>query len=494
MMTHTSFHCFSLSACTLGAVLLTAGCQSNPPDARSTAIESAASRLGRSPAETGTATAARVWNTSTELSMDAAVTDALAHDPSVQAVLARLDAARARVSAAGRLPNPMIDLAIGAPLGGMGVEPYAIMLAQQLNFLWTLERREQIATAELRAATVDASRTLVDAALTARSMYLRAWTSGQLVALVDAQLADAQRLYAAARREVDEGLKPAAELAEPTARIETARAESARAHAQADVDALLLLRAMGTAESALPRLVDPQLDAIVESAQAAQTELDGAHEAALLTAAPDTDLSILAALARVDAAAARLGLGEAERIPAITAATGRERDMTGDSAWMFGLAIELPIFDDGTPAVAQARAELDAARLDAEAARQSSTTAIRSALVQLRSARDVLAASRRRADAVALAADSARRDAAEGLAPPTRSLALSARAAREQSALVDARLQTALALIELDRARLVSRAGAVSSASASAMNATLNAAMDSPQPSPLQATTEDVMP
>lgn len=493
-MTQASFSHFTLPACALGAVLLAAGCQSDPPEARPHAIEAAASRLGRAPAETGASSAERAWDTTTALSMEAAVTDALAHDPSVQAVLARLESARARVSAAGRLPNPMLDMAIGAPLGGMGVEPYAVMLAQQLNFLWTLERREQIATAELRAATLDASRTLVDAALNARSAYLRAWASGQQSTLVDAQLADARRLDAAARREVEEGLRPEAELADTVARLESARADSARAHAQASVDALLLLRLMGAAGSALPRLADPQLDALAEGTQASDGESGEALETTLLSAAPETDLTILAALARVDAAAARLGLGEAERIPAITASTGRNRDMEGDSAWMFGLAIELPIFDDGTPAVAQARAELDAARLDAEAARQSSTTAIRSALVQLRSARDVLSASRRRAAATALAADSARRDAEEGLAPPSRSLALSSRATRERAALLDARLQTALALIELDRARLVSRAGTVAAASASAMNAALGAAMESPMPSPIQATTEEVMP
>ncbi|MDA0803832.1 MAG: TolC family protein [Planctomycetota bacterium] len=446
------------------SALLLFACNTTPtPPARHDAVSLAASRLDRDAATLAPALASQAWTPGTPLTMEAAIADALSQDPAVRAALARLDAATARVDQASRLPNPMLDLIGGVPLGDMGVAPYGLMVAQQLSFLWTLERREAIATADLRAATMDVAAALVSAALDARAQYITAWTAIEVARLTDATLAHARRVEAAIHHTVGAGLRPASDLAEPIAMRAGLEARAASIDAQAVEAQVTLLRLMGASDAALPSLsvpveVTPLYDARLPDAEAL------CRDAAQL----DANLSILAAKARVESAAARLGLDEASRWDSVSLSAGRERDMAGDSAWMFGLSIELPIFDDGSPAIAVAKAELDAARLDAEAARQDVVARLRRAGARFGATRGGVAAAEAASAASSLAAAADERDVSEGLTPPMTALQGLIARDLDLTALTSARAAEALARIDIERARLGTKVGTSSGAAIAA--------------------------
>lgn len=447
-----------------GAAILLSACSTTPtPPARQDAIAEAASRLDRHSGALTAEGAPRSWTPGTPLSMEAAVADALSQNPALQAALARLDAATARVDQASRLPNPMLDLIGGVPLGDMGVTPYGIMVAQQLSFLWTLERREAIATADLRAATMDSASALVAAALDARTQYITAWNSIEVTRLTDAALANARRIEAAVQREVDTGLRPARDLASPVAARAGLEARAASSTAQSVDARVSLLRLMGAPDAQLPALVVP-----MEVTTLYDARLPDAEALCRDAEQLEANLVILAAKARVESAAARLGLDEASRWDNVSVSAGRERDMEGDSAWMFGLSIQLPIFDDGSPAVAVATAELDAARLDAESARQDVVARLRKAGARFDAARAGVAATELASSASSRVAIADERDAAQGLASPMTSLQSALGRDLDLASLASARAAEALARIDIERARL----GAPSSSAPSALIAT----------------------
>ncbi len=442
------------AACALAsATLLLGACSTTSTQpARHEAIGEASSRLGRDAATFAPTDAPRAWVPGTPLTMEAAIADSLSQDPSLRAALARLDAATASVDQASRLPNPMLDLIGGVPLMDMGVTPYGVMLAQQLSFLWTLERREAIATANLRAATVEAAAAFVGGGLDARAQYITAWTDTEVARLTAGALASAVRIEAAMQVQVDSGLRPASDLVDPIAARARLEAQAAATRAQAMQSQLALLRRVGAPEAALPTLsvpvdLTPLHDARTPDAEAL------ARDAGTL----DENLTILAAKARVTSAAAQLGLDEASRWDGVALSVGRERDMEGDSAWMFGLSIELPILDDGSPAIARAAAELDAARLDAEAARQDVISRLRSSAARLVATQAGLAAAEAISEASSRSAEADARDAREGLTPPVTALQAAIRRDQDLTALAGARAARALATIYIERARLGAR-------------------------------------
>ena len=323
------------------------------------------------------------WIDGATLSMSAAVSDALTQNTSLRAALMRLEAARARVDQASRLPNPMLDLFTGAPIG-MGVEPWGAMIGEQLSFLWTIEQREQIATSELRAATLEVARQAVDTVFETQRLFMTAHMNLQIARANESAAASSALLFESAQMRATVGETSARSVHTSgalQAEVEMALIES---QSLAQNSMLALLEFMGRADAKAPTLEPPP--ALPEITLSEEELLD--HTMA-------TDLSVAASIARVRTAAARAGLADASRLSNVSARVGQERNMEGDKMWMFGVSIELPIFNDGSPAIREALAELNAARIEAEGARQKSIARVRTALTQWNASVTLLEAARR---------------------------------------------------------------------------------------------------
>src|SRR3546814_14983617 len=78
--------------------------------------------------------------------------------------------------------------------------------------------------------------------------------------------------------------------------------------------------------------------------------------------APDGTLALAAAQADVNTASAQVRLARSQRVPDITISAGARRlAATNDMAAVVGIAIPFPVFNNGSAAVRQARAEQDRA-------------------------------------------------------------------------------------------------------------------------------------
>lgn len=92
-----------------------------------------------------------LWDGATPLTEDLAVTLALRHNRAIRADLERIAASRADLVQAGLLPNPVLSLAFGFPVGGTtGPTEIVVGAMQQLAALWLRGPRVSAAEATLR--------------------------------------------------------------------------------------------------------------------------------------------------------------------------------------------------------------------------------------------------------------------------------------------------------------------------------------------------------
>lgn len=108
----------------------------------------------------------------------------------------------------------------------------------------------------------------------------------------------------------------------------------------------------------------------------------------------DGTLALAAADAEVTTADAQVRLARSQRVPDVTLSAGARRlEATNDTAAVFGVSVPLPLFNNGSAGVAQARAERDRAdarrrmvRIDAEQAIAQAEAEVANAAADARNA------------------------------------------------------------------------------------------------------------
>src|SRR5688572_4397819 len=114
------------------------------------------------------------WDGAAPLSASAAVATALANNPEVGARLERIGAARAELVESGLLPNPVLNVALGLPLGGEeGGTFVSAGLMQQLTALLQRPARMRSADAALRAGVLELSDRALTLAAEVRMAHAR---------------------------------------------------------------------------------------------------------------------------------------------------------------------------------------------------------------------------------------------------------------------------------------------------------------------------------
>lgn len=316
------------------------------------------------------------------LSVEDAVRVALLRNPALQARYERLGVAGADLVEAGLLQNPTFAGAFMPGLGPIsGTRKVEMELTQSLLQLLLLPSRKAIESQRFEGVQLDVAAEVLDVAARTRA----AW-----VALV------AQQNLLAALAVMEEGAAASAELAE-------------RLHAAGNVSELVLTQEQGLAEEARLARVAAEA-ALAEPREALARWMGlGAGEAAwsvpdrlpgIPHSDPVVDPSAPAALdARLDIAAGRrfaTALSEAVAlqrrlrfIPFLDA--GVASSLEPGEGWTVGpaLVVELPIFQQGQPALARLEAELRRTEAETTALDVEARASAREALARLRATREL---------------------------------------------------------------------------------------------------------
>ncbi|UIJ43515.1 TolC family protein [Sphingomonas cannabina] len=326
-----------------------------------------------------------------------------ASSPAADAASAGVAAARAGRTAAGLHPNPQVQVQVENVLGsgqysGFDSAETTVGVAIPVELGGKRGARIAVADAQLSRAELQAAIAQADIRLQVTSLYVETIAAEERVMLGRDQLRIAGEALRAARVRVQSG------RASP---IEEQRADVARIQAEADLERNL--RLARAARENLARRVGSipagpldlgLLDRIPPATQGPVVPPNAAGT--LAQAAADADLAF---------ADAGVRLARANRVPDLTVGPGLRRlEQTSDMAAIFSISIPMPLFNRGTAAVDQARAE----RARAEAQRRVTQLDVEQTITDASAAVDNAATSARAAGPALAAAEEAARIARIG--------------------------------------------------------------------------------
>ena len=288
-----------------------------------------------------------------ELTADEAVQVALLNNRNLQATYENLMVAQADLVAAGLLRNPVFDAEIRFAEGGGGTGVELAVIQDFIDILY-IPLRKRLATAAFEAAKLRVAGEVLDLAGEVRAAFYSLQASlqtlemrRQVLAVTAASYELAQRLRAAGNnRELD--------LANERALYEQSKLDVRAAEAQVAQARERLNRLMGLWGSRTNWTVASRLPEVPSDTVAAE---------GLERRAVARSLDLAAARQEVEQAARGLGIAAPFGIlPEAEAGVSAEREPDGE--WAAGPAFSLPIplFNQGQPAVAAARAQLRQAR------------------------------------------------------------------------------------------------------------------------------------
>ena len=284
---------------------------------------------------------------STELSFDGAVQLALLNNRSLQAKYAEIGIANADLIQAGLLSNPVLDIMARPTTNPMSGANLEFGLAQSVLDIFMRPARQKAAKAEFDKTTAEVAAAVVNTIGRVRESYTETIGARNAVAVVKEVAAVADASWELAQRFHKAGNISDLQLAEERAAHEDVVMMSDQADLKA-VDTAQKLAALLSVPSEALKLPD-QLPALPSIEPAYGTDV----------AAIERRLDIAAARTSVTAHFEKLKLTTDWRLwKDIELRISAERD--SDKQWAIGpgLALALPLFDQGGPAVARAAAEL----------------------------------------------------------------------------------------------------------------------------------------
>ena len=286
----------------------------------------------------------------TPLTLGEAVARARSQAPQLQGAEAALRIADANVRQSRLRPNPTLSLEAENVMGsgrysGFGGGEKTVALSMPLELGGKRGARMRVAQAERAAAGIGARSAEAELTFLITEAFVTLAASERHVAIAKAGHELAARAHHAARERVRVG------KASP---IEEQRADVLRINAEVRLGKAL--RAAELAQKTIARLTGMAMPLTIASTWFEQTERGEMMPPA------GQGLAILTAEAEVAAAEARVDAARRDRIPDVTLTAGMRRyGESSDKAAVLGLSVPLPLFNQGTAALARSRAEFDRA-------------------------------------------------------------------------------------------------------------------------------------
>lgn len=304
--------------------------------------------------------------------------------PALEAASADLRASSAARTVAGLRPNPSLqaeteNVTGSGPYRGIDSAETTVGFALPIELGGKRSARIGVAEAQGSRARVDAAIAEADVILRVTQAYVAAVAAERRLGIAREQAGIAAETFRAASVRVAAGR--ASPIEQQRADVLRINAEAAAARAERDA---------AVARDTLARLIGRSVPAGLDLAWF--DRIDGYGPSAGTNA--DGTLALAAADADVTTADAQVRLAHSQRIPDVTLSAGARRlEATNDTAAVFGLSVPLPLFNNGSASVAQARAERDRAdarrrmvRIDADQAIATAEAEVANAAADARNA------------------------------------------------------------------------------------------------------------
>jgi len=311
------------------------------------------------------------------ITLEQAVSRALGNSPSLAARTNAVSAAEARVTQAGLLPNPDLELESenfggSGELDGFTAAESTAVISQPFLLGGKRRHRRAVAESDRALAGREFEGTRLDVSAGTTSAFYHVLAAQQRKALASELLDLAERFADTVQKRVDAGKVSPVEATRAGIEVSQARVGLSRAARELEATRALLAASWGSsaadfdrAVGALPMPTDlPALDQLQKT----------------LTSTPEVrSLDDL-----IERQQHIVDLEKSFRIPDLTLSVGPRRfEETGESAWVAGISLPIPIFDRNQGSRKAAEFDLQRARRDAEAARIGLESELASAFERL---------------------------------------------------------------------------------------------------------------
>lgn len=316
----------------------------------------------------------------TNLTAESAVTIALLNNRALQAEFEELGISQADLAQAARLRNPSFSGFYRLPTHGPTVLNAEQQVTQDFLDLLTLPIRKKIAARNLEQTRLRVAHDVLKLAAEAKSAFYAVQARQQLLGRLEAIMEVNEGGAEVATRQRKAGNITALELADQAAIYQQSKLEWGRTSAQLSLDRERLNEALGLWGLETEWKIVGNLPPLPEQ------EI------------PVANLEKLAITQRLDLAAARLEVQTLEAslrlrkavrwVPALSLGVNAEHDL--DHSWVVGptLDMEIPVFDQGQPAIARLAAQYRQAQRRLEASAIETRAEIRRARNNLVATRD----------------------------------------------------------------------------------------------------------
>lgn len=317
----------------------------------------------------------------TNLTVRSAVAIALLNNRSLQADFEDIGVSQAELAQASRLRNPQFEGFWRLPDHGPKVVNAEYALAQDFLDLLTLPARKKIAAANLEVTKLRIGNQVLALAEEVQSAFFTVQAGQQLTNRLGIIVEVNEAAADVAKRQHEAGNISDLDLQNQQAAFAQSRLDLARAQTQIRADRERLNRLLGLWGTQTAWQTENELPSLPEQELAVE------------------NLEALAVSQRFDLAAARREVANVQAVlrlkkgvrwlPAVDVGVNAEHDL--DHAWVIGptLSLEVPVFDQGQPALARLAAEYRRAARSFEALAVSIRSEVREIRDALIAARDV---------------------------------------------------------------------------------------------------------
>ena len=298
------------------------------------------------------------YDQSRPLTLDAAIARAANASPEVLTAALEAKASSADADQASRWLNPSLSVetenfAGSGSLEGFNAYETTLVVAQTLQLGDKRRLSERAARAEAALASAECSVRSLEAQKLAGELYLELRAAYDMAEVAQASADLASEFSGVVQRRVDAGASAPPELLRARAEAAALQAVADGARGQVEAKGLALASVWGS----------PEIDFVLSGTAEIVTDPAGG------SAQPDSGVhpSLAAAKAGATARSAETDRARAGAWPDITVSAGVRRfEDTGDSAFLAGVSVPLPVFDRNQDATRAAGLRTQSAELSAQ--------------------------------------------------------------------------------------------------------------------------------
>ena len=298
-----------------------------------------------------------------DLSLAAALELAADHNPALAAAVHRVEAADARVDQAGRWANPELEFEVenfggGDDLRGFESAESTLLISQALRIGGKIKRGREVAESDFTIAGRGRESVILDVRARTTAAFYSVLTAQKRLGLSRELLELAQSFADTVDARVEAGKVSPVEATRAKMEVAAVRVGLIRATRSLEVARVRLSSMWGAPRADFSRVIG-ELPRPGDRPTWAQ-----------LRGFVDSTPDMLALGDELQRSERVVALEKSFRIPDLTIAAGPRRfSETGDSAWVAGISLPLPVFDSNRGARRAAEFELESTRRSTEAAR-----------------------------------------------------------------------------------------------------------------------------